>query len=605
MAKNKKNKQPKSDFRTFHRTHPDHIIDEDGCVVDDAQVDRIMLELIDMIIHLNATEQEMYVEKFPQVIDAILENKLTDLVNFKPSTLGRSVGFVTENKYLHHDYNMQEMMRMASADKLKLAVMNEGIKRCLDQYYIEHPDDYPNLDREKKDIKKVIDWVYEEYGRREYNKTIAGYPTRKFLSNALRAYDKTLGESVYTTPFNGWKMQISVTDGHFRQLAMDDRFVYLTMPFIDWEKYDPENTKRKTAPTKRYTLAFRIPNKPFFHADDLKPCAPDIIYRCGRKGPFLDFAISLMRPNEYVDYDKRTCVAVDSGVARKATFGVVHMDDVNEFAISTTLFTSKKIEALEARNEHRKVNIASLKRLIAEDAYYENYDALRVHENELSHVYARVKSTKRELNRQYAYAIVSLAYLARGYVALEELSWSDPRQDWDRAALEREVRVVAARFGVSVKSVNPAFTSQSCPLCAGELVFDADSRVVSCVNGDYVANRDDTGELNIGVFSLLEENGVKPRRRAKKDNDAVMSDGVSDSDKEEESDDAGGVLLCHRSFVSYSFSDFNIDRLVKRGVRASTGRKPLSVRQISQILTKDGPKQANNNKTGLPSYTRK
>ena len=603
MARNKQNKQPKNDFRTFHATRPTHIIDEDGCIVDDAQVDRIMLELIDMIVHLNETEQEMYTEKFPQVIDAILENRLTGLVDFKPSTLGRSVGFVTENKYPHHDYNIQEMMRMASADKLKLAVMNEGIKRCLDQYYIEHPDDYPNLDRGKSDVKLVLDWVYDEYGRREYDKTIASYPTRKFLSNALRAYDKTLGERVYTKPFNGWKMQLSVTDGHFRQLKMDDDFIYLTMPFIDWDKYDPENTKRQTAPTKRYTLAFRIPNKPFFHEDGLKPCAPDVIYRCDRRGPHLDFAIALMRPNTYADYDKKTCVAVDSGVARKATFGLVHMMSKNEFAISTTLFTSRKIQALEARNEHRKVNIESLKRLVAEDAYFEDYDALRVHENELAHVYARVKSTKRELNRQYAYAIVSLAYLARGYVALEELSWSDSRQDWDRAKLEKEIRVVAARFGVPVKSANPAFTSQSCPVCAGELSFDAVTREVSCVNGDYVADRDDTGELNIGVFSLLEENGVKARRRRAKR--STCDDAADSVDKEEESDDVG-ASSCHRSFVSYSLSDFTIDRLVKRGVRASTGRRePLPVRQINQILGTDGYDKPKTIKTGLPSHTRK
>ena len=453
MARNKKNKQPKNDFRIFHATRPTHIIDEDGCIVDDAQVDRMMLELIDMIVHLNETEQEMYTDKFPQVID-----------------------------------------------------------------------------------------------------------------------------------------------------AMDDDFVYLTMPFIDWDKYDPENTKRQTAPTKRYTLVFRIPNKPFFHEDGLKPCAPDVIYRCDRRGPYLDFAIALMRPNTYADYDKKTCVAVDSGIARKATFGLVHIMTKNEFAISTTLFTSRKIQALEARNEHRKVNIESLKRLIADDAYFEDYDALRVHENELTHVYARMKSTKCELNRQYAYAIVSLAYLARGYVALEELSWSDSHHDWDRAELEKEVRVIAARFGVPVKSVNPAFTSQSCPVCAGELSFDAATRVVSCVNSDYVADRDDTGELNIGVFSLLEENGVKARHRAKR---STVDDAAGSVDKEEESDDAG-ALLCYRSFVSYSLSDFSIDRLVKRGVRASTGRrKPLPVRQINQILGTDGPDKPKTTKTGLPSHTRK
>lgn len=547
-------KRPDKDNRTFHRRQPTYVLDSDGCMVDATTFDDTMHQLFRMCEYQARNEAYVYRTQFPEIIDAILNGTYDLAANTKKNALGRKLGVEAEEPYPHHRYNMSEMLRFATASKIGLMCQYEGIRRCIDEYYITHANDYPNPNRADGEIRSVVDAIYDEYMAHGYQETIARTPKRRVVSNILCAYDKHNGDYVTEMPIADWKISLSATDGHYRSIKEDKQYVYFTMPFSIGNESDARKTENRT-------LVFRKPSKPFFHEDGLRACAPDIVCRARRDGYILEFQLSLVRGIKYQNTDWSVCVSGDSGIARDMTMRLVKKLGADDFATSVALSSSRKLRALHERNERRRVNVESLKRCIEYDKYREDYAALRVHTSELAHVYRRIASTKDEINRHIAYAMVALARLSRGFIALEELSWSPSMQSWDRAKREEKIRVVAARFGVEVRSCSPAYTSRLCPVDGGELKFDAVTRVVSCSSCGYSADRDDTAALNIGVRAL---------------NDCSR-------DKKTDDNDDGAVVPVRRRVVFSGFrgKSFSIDRLVKRGRRASTGSlDDESARQI-------------------------
>lgn len=82
---------------------------------------------------------------------------------------------------------------------------------------------------------------------------------------------------------------------------------------------------------------------------------------------------------------------------------------------------------------------------------------------------------------------------------------------WPFAQCQFYISYKANAKGISVDFVNPAYTSQSCPVCGHTEEANRNGLVFRCKSCEYQDNADRVGSINIGLRSILQRQGVEER----------------------------------------------------------------------------------------------
>jgi putative transposase len=82
---------------------------------------------------------------------------------------------------------------------------------------------------------------------------------------------------------------------------------------------------------------------------------------------------------------------------------------------------------------------------------------------------------------------------------------------WPFAQCQFYIGYKANAKGIGVELVNPAFTSQSCPVCGHTEEANRNGLVFRCKSCEYQDNADRVGSINIGLRLILQRQGVEER----------------------------------------------------------------------------------------------
>jgi putative transposase len=82
---------------------------------------------------------------------------------------------------------------------------------------------------------------------------------------------------------------------------------------------------------------------------------------------------------------------------------------------------------------------------------------------------------------------------------------------WPFALCQFYIGYKANAKGIGVEFVNPAYTSQSCPVCGHTEEANRNGLVFRCKSCNYQDNADRVGSINIGLRSLFQRQGVEER----------------------------------------------------------------------------------------------
>lgn len=82
---------------------------------------------------------------------------------------------------------------------------------------------------------------------------------------------------------------------------------------------------------------------------------------------------------------------------------------------------------------------------------------------------------------------------------------------WPYAQCQFYIGYKAAAKGIDIDYVNPAYTSQSCPICGHTEETNRKGLIFRCKSCNYQDNADRIGSINIGLRSILQRQAVEER----------------------------------------------------------------------------------------------
>lgn len=167
-------------------------------------------------------------------------------------------------------------------------------------------------------------------------------------------------------------------------------------------------------------------------------------------------------PEEKKDLDENICVGVDMGLAIPAMCALNNDDDIKEEIGGYEEFTGKRIKIQEQKRrawQNAKFNKGSHGRK-KKLTHLEN---MRLSEHNFATTY----------NHMVSYRVVKFALKHHAkYINLEDLSSISKDikkkfvlRNWSYYQLQQQIKYKAARHGIIVRLINPAYTSQTCLKC--------------------------------------------------------------------------------------------------------------------------------------------
>lgn len=252
---------------------------------------------------------------------------------------------------------------------------------------------------------------------------------------------------------------------------------------------------------------------------EYKVCDSSIGFdKSGRK---IILNLSLVIPDREHELHEDTVVGVDLGMAVPAVCALNNNVYVREYIGNYDDFTRKRTQ-LQAQRRSVTRHLKTVKGGHGRQEKLKHLDTLSVHERNFAHTYNHTVSRK--------VVDFALKHHAR-YINLEDLSGisGDERggfvlRNWSYYELQQMIRYKAGLEGITVRFIEPAYTSQTCSIC-GKRGIRSSQAVFTCSDPDCKVhtmydkpiNADFNGARNIAMSENFVEPGKKKKEAAKKD----------------------------------------------------------------------------------------
>ena len=257
----------------------------------------------------------------------------------------------------------------------------------------------------------------------------------------------------------------------------------------------------------------------------------------------VSFRVTIMEDVPRIDPVRGRVTAFDLGMDSVSVFTVIELDahgrrprredfftqlpyielDAHGRRASRIIKPSKQLARMSARRERLLVEktrlIIALRREIAGDPWSGKAARLRLN---LNAVKTRIDNLADAIDWRAAVEMVSWACHSGGVLVLEDLRWSGGGPvKFRHGGVARRVEHVAARLGVRVLYVNPAYSSRTCPSCGTRIPGGCDAaRVLSCSKCGHAEDKDSTAAVILAKRGLNTSDGTRVRRpgpRTKRD----------------------------------------------------------------------------------------
>lgn len=228
----------------------------------------------------------------------------------------------------------------------------------------------------------------------------------------------------------------------------------------------------------------------------------------------VSFRVAIMEDVPRIEPVHGRVTAFDLGMDSISAFTGVELDAHGRRA-SRIIKPSKQLAKMSAHRERLLVEktrlIIALRREIAGDPWSGKAARLRLN---LNAVKARVDNLADAIDWRAAVEMVSWACHSGGVLVLENLRWSGGGPvKFRHGGAARRVEHVAARLGVRVLYVNPAYSSRTCQSCGARIPGGCDvNRVLSCSKCGHAEDKDSTAAVILAKRGLNKSDDTRVRR---------------------------------------------------------------------------------------------
>ncbi len=413
-------------------------------------------ELLGSVQWLKENQTIYYETKFNDLANLILDKEQT--LKGSLNSLGRKLNVEVITPAEYQPYNKSEMFRTSILTKMGGYLQNEILVNIINTI----PD---------PSVKNVIAEYKKNYGH-------ATTPTYQFMK---RTIERVLGTGViHSLPKADGVLPFWATDTHYAKVTNDKKNIYFTFKM----------------PTRgSVTLKFSIPNGERFQGE--KVTRPNVYIKNGQLTFGFTVQHSLPPKQKSVNY-----LGVDLGIIAPFV-GTVISPTNNSY--TPNFMPNKKINLISKKI--KKLGFLSNKLWVKEEinvikSHSETTDQARKAELlkiERLRIRSKISRLKNERAHHVANQIISIALQYNANIILENLDWV-PNSKWEQAVQQNNLEHKANRQGLTIRKVNPAYTTRKCPTC-NELIT-IKGRVTHCSSCRSNLNRDILASRNIALRAL-------------------------------------------------------------------------------------------------------